>query len=250
MRKSIKWSAYKKVPLLLAKTKDGKYVQLTESSKIISVLETFLNNREKDIAEISNFYPDVSYVDDSGSVKTDVFNKYHLMHQKAEAKEEKERIKLEKDWRSWADDHLVHLISPNVYRSTSEALDTFEWFSNVGEWDKNFPIWERPLVYIGAAAMYLISKRLKKRHNLSDDVRSDIYSACNKWTKELKQRNTKFMGGKKPNLADLAVFGILSSMEGCDAFKDCLDNTQIGSWFFDVKAHVMKNRGTIAPNLV
>lgn len=103
------------------------------------------------------------------------------------------------------------------------------------------------MVYVGATAMYLISKRLKKRHHLTDDVRSHIYDACDRWTRELKKRGTPFMGGKQPNLADLAVFGVLSSMEGCSAFKDCLDNTKIGDWFFNVKVHVSRNRGTALP---
>lgn len=110
-----------------------------------------------------------------------------------------------------------------------EALETFEWFSAAGEWDNNFPRWERNLmVYVGAFAMYLISKRLKKRHSLSDDVREDIYDACKKWTNELKKRKSKFLGGNKPNLADLSFYGALTSMEGCQAFTDILNNTKIG----------------------
>uniref|UniRef100_A0A336KNX6 Prostaglandin E synthase 2 n=1 Tax=Culicoides sonorensis TaxID=179676 RepID=A0A336KNX6_CULSO len=249
LRQAIKWSPYKKVPLLLAKTKSGKYVQLTDSSMIVSAIETYLKNPDKDMAEIAALYPNVSFMDEQGKKKTDVFNKYFLMFTDEKAtKNNKEEIKHEKDWRAWADDHLVHLISPNVYRNRTEALETFEWFSQTGEWDVHFPKWERNLmVYMGAAAMYMISKRLKKRHNLTDDVRSHIYQACDKWTDELKKRNTQFMGGKKPNLADLAVFGVLSSMEGCLAFKDCLDNTKIGSWFYDVKAHVQRNRGNGVP---
>lgn len=84
------------------------------------------------------------------------------------------------------------------------------------------------MVYGGAAAMYLISKRLKKRHNLSDDVRGEIYKACNSWMAELKKRKTMFLGGVEPNLADLAFYGALNSMEGCQAFDDILDNTSIG----------------------
>lgn len=82
------------------------------------------------------------------------------------------------------------------------------------------------MVYSGAAIMFLLSKRLKKRHNLSDDVRSHMYTACNEWLAELK--NGPFHGGSKPNLADLAVFGALNSFEGCQAFDDIKKNTKIG----------------------
>lgn len=70
----------------------------------------------------------------------------------------------EQKWRKWTDNVLVHMLSPNVYRTQSEALQAFQWFSEVGEWDKHFATWERLLVvYVGAFAMWIISKRLKKR---------------------------------------------------------------------------------------
>jgi microsomal prostaglandin-E synthase 2 len=71
----------------------------------------------------------------------------------------------EREWREWVDSHFIHLISPNVYRTWSESLETFRWFEQVGDWQQNFPTWERILaVYVGAAAMFAISKRLKKRY--------------------------------------------------------------------------------------
>lgn len=79
--------------------------------------------------------------------------------------------------------------------------------------------------------MYLISKRLKKRNHLSDDVRGDFYQVCNKWTDELKALKSKFHGGKTPDLADLAVFGALNSIQGCQTFKDIMEHTQIGKFF-------------------
>ena len=52
--------------------------------------------------------------------------------------------------------------SPNVYRTPSEALAAFRWFDETGDWANHFATWERYLViYVGAAAMWLIGKRLK-----------------------------------------------------------------------------------------
>lgn len=51
------------------------------------------------------------------------------------------------------------------------------------------------------------------------------------------------MGGDQPNLADLAVFGILNSIEGCDAFKDLLERTKIGKWYFGMKDVVSQHQG-------
>lgn len=141
----------------------------------------------------------------------------------------------ERHWREWADNVLVHVISPNVYRTLDESFDAFNYFSEVGQWDKYFPTWERLIcIYIGAIGMYFVSKRLKRRHRLKEDVRSSLYDVGNQWIKAIG-KNRKFMGGDKPNLADLAVYGALSSFEGCEAFRDLLKNVNIGPWFYSVK---------------
>lgn len=101
------------------------------------------------------------------------------------------------------------------------------------------------MVYVGASAMWVISKLLKKRYQLSDDVRSHIYDACKEVTNQLDKQNSRFLGGQEPNLADISAFGVLNSMEGCDAWRDCLSHTQIGVWFTAMKERVAKNRGEV-----
>lgn len=79
LRQSIKWSPYKKVPMLLAKCKDGRYIQLTESSMIISILASVLADPSKDVADLYKFYPTETFVDEAGNTRSDVLNKYFLM---------------------------------------------------------------------------------------------------------------------------------------------------------------------------
>ncbi|XP_002993078.2 prostaglandin E synthase 2 [Selaginella moellendorffii] len=137
----------------------------------------------------------------------------------AAAKEEEEK------WRKWVDGHLVHLLSPNIYRSTKEALQAFDYITREG----NFTAWERATAkYAGAAAMYFISKRLKKRHNITDE-RAALYEAANTWVEALDNRS--FMGGSKPNLADLAVFGVLRPIRNLDSGNDMIANSKIGAWY-------------------
>lgn len=58
LRQSIKWSQSKKVPTMLVRTSDGKYVQMNDSSMIISALSSFLINPAKNkMEEIVKFYP-------------------------------------------------------------------------------------------------------------------------------------------------------------------------------------------------
>lgn len=242
LRQSIKWSDYKKVPILLTKV-DGKYQQLVDSSAIISILSTYLRQGADNLNELINFYPISQYTNENGKVTTDIINKYFIMNQTADGID---RIaeNTEREWRKWADSVLVHMLSPNVYRTMNESLQAFNWFAKVGGWWEHFPAWECALmINVGAVAMWIIGKRLKTRHNLKDDVRLSLYDAANEWTAALKAKGSDFMGGKEPGLADLSVYGVLNSIEGCDAFGDLRKNTEIGVWFDKMKTLVESKRG-------
>lgn len=154
-------------------------------------------------------------------------------------------------WRDWADHQFIHMVYPNIYRTHSEALETYNWFAELGKWDLIYPNWIKDvMVHAGAIYMFLISKRLKKRHHLSDDVRSEFYDVCAKWTDELDRLKSQFHGGKTPDLADLAVFGALNSFEGCQTFRDLMDNTKISKMKSEVMEFLLKclcfqNRGSM-----
>ena len=83
---------------------------------------------------------------------------------------------------------MILFLLATMLMSPVQALAAFQWFSVVGSWESHFSWWERNLViYVGALAMFLLSKRLKKRHNLKDDVRESLYDDCNMWTKALQK---------------------------------------------------------------
>jgi microsomal prostaglandin-E synthase 2 len=145
-------------------------------------------------------------------------------------------------WRKWVDEKFVHVISPNVYRTPKESLQAFNWFSEWGNWKSVFA-GERVVVYVGAAAMYLIGRQLKKRHGLKEDVRQSLYDECRHMLRYLKQTKSPFLGGARPNLADLSLYGILTAMQGCDAFKDARSNTGIGDWYDRMDEKVKSHAG-------
>ncbi|XP_027012997.1 prostaglandin E synthase 2 [Tachysurus fulvidraco] len=226
MRQEIKWSTYRKVPILMV----NESVQLNDSSVIISALMTYLISREKSVPEILNCYPEMKAKNHSGKDVTEFGNKYWVMVDETRHRQfypEKTSRQEEIKWRQWADDWLVHLISPNVYRTPAEALASFDYIVREGKFGTFEGFFAK---YVGAAAMWIISKRLKSRHNLQDDVRQDLYKAVNDWVAAIG-KNKKFMGGEKPNLADLAVFGVLRVMEGLQAFDDMMENTKVKKWY-------------------
>ncbi|KAJ8772670.1 hypothetical protein K2173_027847 [Erythroxylum novogranatense] len=188
-KKEIKWSEYKKVPIL---TVDGE--QMVDSSEIIDSLLRKTN-------------PD-----------------YAIAHSDEEAK-----------WRGWVDNHLVHVLSPNIYRTASEALESFDYITTHG----NFSYTERLVSkYAGAAAMYFVSKKLKKKHNITDE-RAALYDAAETWVDALK--GCKFLGGTNPNLADLAVFGVLRPIRYLKSGKDMVEHTRIGEWYSLMESAVGKS---------
>lgn len=81
LRQDIRWSSVKKVPMVLIRQKDGQYVQMTDSSAIISLVATILNDKRADVGDLAQFYPHISYFDDDGKKKLDILNKYFLMYQ-------------------------------------------------------------------------------------------------------------------------------------------------------------------------
>ncbi|KAL6506700.1 hypothetical protein OROHE_022532 [Orobanche hederae] len=181
-KKEIKWSDYKKVPILMV---DGE--QLVDSSDVINKLA-------------KKIHPDqaIDYIAEDGEEKT---------------------------WRGWVDNHLVHLLSPNIYRSTSEALESFDYITSHG----NFSFTEKITAkYAGAAAMYFVSKKLKKKYNITDE-RAALYEAAETWVDALKGRD--FLGGTKPNLADLAVYGVLRPIRYLKSGRDMVEHTRIGDWY-------------------
>lgn len=245
LRQSIKWSTYKKVPILLAQVNNG-YQIFQDSSMIVSALSSYIRESGRELQDITKSYPQISFLDENGTTKNEIMNRYFLMLDQPELKGlNTKEVNEERKWRKWADDVLVHTLSPNVYRTLDEAVQSFTWFSQVGEWDRHFPAWERYfIVYVGAFAMWMIGKRLKARHNLKENVRISLYDECNYFARAVKEKGTPFMGGGHPNLADLAVYGILSSIEGCAAFQDALNSSNIKSWYFRMKTVVNEHEGS------
>ncbi|CAM4571744.1 unnamed protein product [Lepidochelys kempii] len=228
MRKEIKFSSYRKVPILLANA--GNTLQLNDSSVIISAIKTYLISRKKSLEEIVSFYPPMKAVNERGKEVTEYGNKYWLMLDEMETQHVypiKETRVEEMKWRKWADDWLVHLISPNVYRTPREALASFNYIVHEGKFGTVEGFFAK---YMGAVAMFFISKRLKSRHHLQDNVREDLYKAANDWVKAIG-KHRPFMGGSQPNLADLAVYGVLRVMEGLEAYDDMMIHTKIQPWY-------------------
>jgi len=246
-RTQIKWSNYKKVPILVCEDcGPNGFIQLNDSSIIISSLQTLAKDKTQSLDKIITYYPLLKSKEKRKTVY-ECPNKYFIMYGEQKPQASMDELKEERKWRRWVDEHLVHMLSPNIYRTPSEALAAFRYFSDVGDWEKVFSSVERSVViYVGAAAMMVIGKLLKRKYGLKSDERESLYDSCKEWTKAIG-RKRKFMGGDAPNLADLAMYGSLSSIEGCQAFADLMNATDIGPWYKRTQEAVNASAGAQAP---
>lgn len=64
----------------MARDKSGKYVQMTDSTAIISILSSYLIDPSVSINELVEMYPEISYLNNDGKKTFEILNKYHLMH--------------------------------------------------------------------------------------------------------------------------------------------------------------------------
>nr|CAG4651097.1 EOG090X08KD [Simocephalus serrulatus] len=245
-KKQLGWSAYKKVPVVVVKMKEG-YLQLNDSSMIISSLASHVADPEQDLLKIVKYYPQVDFQDVDGKKGSEIMNRYFLMFgEKEPVGRNKESIVEERRWRKWSDDVLMHTLSPNIYRTWEESLEAFNMFSKNGEWERIFSQWERQIViYVGAAVMYVVGKRLKKRHHILDDARQSLYNEVNYFLKTLQSKGTRFIGGEEPNLADLAVYGCISSIDGTRTFEDLMHHTYIAPWYEAMCNIIDSRRGKV-----
>ena len=123
----MRWSkGYKKVPVVVAELENGKKYQLVDSSALVSTLYSLLYDKPKGgLEELLLCFPKIAneaYESDKKKPAFEITNRYFLMFQESTPPKDKKGIAEERKWRKWVDDTLVHTLSPNVYRSPTEAL--------------------------------------------------------------------------------------------------------------------------------
>uniref|UniRef100_A0A0K0F3N2 Prostaglandin E synthase 2 n=1 Tax=Strongyloides venezuelensis TaxID=75913 RepID=A0A0K0F3N2_STRVS len=232
----------KKVPVTTCSCLDKP---MTESSLIMSIFSTFLQRKNLSIKDVVELYPPLTQVEAKSGKEVQTFpNKYFIMlEEDYKWNSQIQAAREEREWREWVDNHFIHIISPAIYRTILESLNTFIWFSEAGHWEDNFNYVKRQLaIYVGAVVMYFVSKRLKKKHNI-DDARKAMEESLNEWMTALGTSRT-FMGGREPNLADIALYGAIQSFVGLDCFEEMKKKTDIEKWYNPMDKLVKERYGS------
>jgi microsomal prostaglandin-E synthase 2 len=213
----LKWSDYKKVPVVLLDGKD----QLNDSSAIISRLAA-------ELAAAGS--PSGGKQQQQRRRRRGLMSKTPAAGGGGDASAEEEE---ETRWRRWVDERLVRVITVNIYRNARESFQTFAYIADHG----NFSWAQREAArVVGATLMWGLSRRLRKKYGVEGDVREALYGCADEWVGALGGR--PFLGGAAPNLADLSTFGVVRSVVGTDTFMDLMHNTGIAPWYERMMAAV------------
>lgn len=141
--------------------------------------------------------------------------------------EEKNQVE-EDQWVNWSDQVLVRALPPLIYRSLPEALEAFDYITQEGKFSW---LQQRLVKYSGAMVMKMVAKKTAREQGIAD-AEAHFKKCLSQWETVLGDR--KFLGREKPNGADLAIYGVLNSVENLGAFQWVKKNTKVHQWYEQV----------------
>ena len=151
---------------------------------------------------------------------------------KLSAKAKAAAVERETKWRRWVDERFVKIITANIYRSWDETWKTFKYITDQTNW-----AWgTRELARVsGALIMWQVGKRMPDKYKIEGDLREALFASCNEFVEAMEG---PFMGGPKPDLSDLAAYGVLKAVESTPTFSDVMEKSKIKPWFDRVAAAI------------
>lgn len=123
-------------------------------------------------------------------------------------------------WMRYAVDDLAALLYPNICGTLGDSYDAFSYVKSV----ESFTAGQKMSIQmLGSLAMYFAASRVKSKRNITDEKKA-LEEALDKFEEEgLDNGNLSFCSGAStPDLGDLAVFGVLYSVNGLQAHTDSI----------------------------
>jgi microsomal prostaglandin-E synthase 2 len=164
-------------------------------------------------------------------------------------------------WRRWADERLVKTITANIYRSWDESWQTFSYITREAGDAWGWAAREGARV-AGAVLMWKVGQGMPKKYGIEGDLREALYRDLDAfadavdggsgagggvgggWLKKSKGGggggggSRPFLGGSRPDLADLAVYGVIRAIRGTNTYNDMVEHSRIGAWLERMDAAV------------
>lgn len=136
-------------------------------------------------------------------------------------------------WLQWVDTDLAVLLFPNITRNFGESWDAFRYIGEVPSFGAGTKAANQ---LVGSLAMWLANGKLKKKYNITDE-RKQLRETLQTWVDAVG--DGPFLRGAKLSVADVAVYGVLSSIRGMPTHKEVLaDSAGLATWAERVRAAV------------
>mmetsp|Transcript_23587 Transcript_23587/g.35850 ORF Transcript_23587/g.35850 Transcript_23587/m.35850 type:complete len:284 (-) Transcript_23587:183-1034(-) len=134
-------------------------------------------------------------------------------------------------WNDFATDELAPVLYPNICRSLSESYEAFGYVNNV----KEFSAMQKGLIRgVGSFAMYIAASKIKSKRNITDE-RVALSDILTKWEEDgLDSGKKAYASGlDKPDLGDVAMFGVMNSVNGLTSHTDVIlkRGGTFGEWY-------------------
>ncbi len=184
---------------------------------------------KKEIAFSKDYRKVPIFIDVEGNQVNDSTNIMRYLDEKypqqAAFEKDPERKLREEKWLDWADKKLVRALPPLIYKTLSDSIEAFDYISKEEKFNW---IQKQFIKYSGAAVMTLVAKKSAKSQGITDPE-AHLKNCLKEWMQALDGKD--FLGGDKPNAADLANFGILKSVSFLPAFEIVKKNKEAHAWF-------------------
>lgn len=144
-------------------------------------------------------------------------------------------------WMRFARDDLAALLYPNICGSLGDSYAAFGYVERVA----SFTTWQKASVrYLGALAMYFAASKIKTKRGITD-ARASLHAALDKFEAEgLRDGTASYVSGaSSPDMGDVAVFGVLSSVTGLTAHAEAIRSRggHVEAWYD--RMHLQVTRG-------
>jgi microsomal prostaglandin-E synthase 2 len=131
----------------------------------------------------------------------------------------------EKEWLEWSDKVFVRAIPPLIYETFGQARKAFDYITKVSKFNW---LQQRLIKYTGAFVMVRVAKGTRKTLGI-ENPKEHFKSCLNHLVEGMGGRD--YLGGDRPNGADLAIFGFVRSIEELPEFSLVQGNQDAYAWF-------------------
>ena len=142
-------------------------------------------------------------------------------------------------WMRYAVDDLAALLYPNICGTRGESYDAFSYVKNVDSFTAGQKM---SIQLLGSLAMYFAASRVKSKRKITDEKKA-LKEALDTFEQEgLENGKLSFCSGvSTPDLGDLAVFGVLYSVNGLQAHTDSIQlrGGSVKEWYDRMHLSVM-----------